>query len=138
MYTLDWPLRRSLSIHTRKPAGRWSRVNLDLHPDGVARSAYLTVSHNGPRPRGLGVPGERRQLEVRPAERGGATRDCVPPGLEEVWFSYRQRRAAGREARPPLTIDARRKLYEYFADALAQLEKMIGRDLSMWEPEGGS
>ena len=39
---------------------------------------------------------------------------------------------------PALTIEKRRKLYEYFADDLAKLENMLGRDLSMWDPTARS
>jgi hypothetical protein len=71
----------------------------------------------------------------RAADHVGATRDFVPPDLEAVRFSYRQRPGAGRRGTPPLTIEKRRRLYEYFVDDLAKLENMLGRDLSIWEPD---
>jgi hypothetical protein len=72
----------------------------------------------------------------RAADHVGATREFVPPELAEVRFSYRQRPGIDRTEIAPLTIERRRKLYEYFADDLSKLEKMLGRDLSMWEPNG--
>lgn len=72
------------------------------------------------------------------ADHVGATREFVPPDLEEVRFSYRQRPGGDRTDIPALTIEQRRKLYEYFADDLARLEKMLGRDLSMWHPDSRS
>jgi hypothetical protein len=74
----------------------------------------------------------------RAAEHVGATREFVPPDLEAVRFSYRQRPGIGREGLPVLTMEQRRKLYEYFVDDLAKLENMLGRDLSMWDPDGRS
>jgi hypothetical protein len=35
-------------------------------------------------------------------------------------------------------MEQRRKLYEYFVDDLVKLEDMLGRDLSMWDPDGRS
>ena len=37
-----------------------------------------------------------------------------------------------------MMMEQRRKLYEYFVDDLAKLENMLGRDLSMWEPDDRS
>ncbi|HYL50698.1 MAG TPA: sulfotransferase domain-containing protein [Acidimicrobiia bacterium] len=62
----------------------------------------------------------------------GPAPDFVPAELERVRFSYQQRPSAeGRE----LTLDERRELYEFFADDILKLEKMTGRDLSLWEPD---
>ena len=62
----------------------------------------------------------------------GPAPDFVPAELERVRFSYQQRPSAeGRE----LTLDERRELYEFFADDIRKLEKMTGRDLSLWEPD---
>jgi len=74
----------------------------------------------------------------RAADHIGATREFVPPELEEVRFSYRQRPGIDRDRISALTIEQRRKLYEYFADDLAKLEKMLGRDLSSWDPDRSS
>jgi hypothetical protein len=63
----------------------------------------------------------------------GAAPDFVPPELERVRFSYQQ--APSEDAgRRPLTLDERREIWEFFADDVAALEKMTGRDLSLWEP----
>jgi hypothetical protein len=62
----------------------------------------------------------------------GPAADFVPSELERVRFSYQQRQSAdGRE----LTLDERRELYEFFADDIRKLEKMTGRDLSLWDPD---
>ncbi len=74
----------------------------------------------------------------RAADHIGATREFVPPELEEVRFSYRQRPGIDRDRISALTIEQRCKLYEYFADDLAKLEKMLGRDLSSWDPNPSS
>jgi len=71
----------------------------------------------------------------RAADHIGAARPFVPPDLEEVRFSYRQRPGIDRNGISSLTIEQRRKLYEYFADDIARLEKMLGRDLSGWDPD---
>jgi Sulfotransferase domain len=63
----------------------------------------------------------------------GPAADFVPPELERVRFSYSTRPSA--ESRK-LTLGERRELYEeFFVDDIRKLEKMIGRDLSLWEPD---
>jgi len=71
----------------------------------------------------------------RAAEHIGATRAFLPPDLEAVRFSYRQRPGIDRNGISPLTIEQRRKLFEYFADDVGKLETLLGRDLSAWDPD---
>jgi hypothetical protein len=61
----------------------------------------------------------------------GPAADFVPSELERVRFSY-QPLAAETQG---LTLDERRELYEFFADDIRKLEKMMGRDLSLWDPD---
>jgi hypothetical protein len=63
----------------------------------------------------------------------GAAPDFVPPEFERVRFSHQQR-ASTEPGRRPLTLDERRELWAYFADDVAHLEQMLGRDLSVWDP----
>jgi hypothetical protein len=58
-----------------------------------------------------------------------------PPELNEVVYSNQQGEADGRW---DLSVDDRRELYEYFRDDVRQLEELIERDLSMWDPRVGS
>jgi len=74
----------------------------------------------------------------RAAEHIGATRPFSPPDLETVRFSNRERPGLDRAAIAPLTIEKRRKLYKYFAADVAKLEKMVGRDLSSWNPDNAA
>jgi hypothetical protein len=62
----------------------------------------------------------------------GPGADFVPPELERVRFSYQQQRSAETIE---LTLDERRELYEFFADDIRKLEKMTGRDLSLWDAD---
>ena len=84
------------------------------------------------------IDDDPQALYRRAADHIGATRAFVPPDLEEVRFSYRQRPGIDRDGISPLTIEQRCRLYEYFADDVAKLEKMIGRDLSAWKPKSPS
>jgi hypothetical protein len=61
----------------------------------------------------------------------GATPGFQPPGLDEVKFSNQP---AKKSRRNGLTHDERVELYEYFRDDVAELEVMLGRDLSAWDP----
>lgn len=63
----------------------------------------------------------------------GATPDFVPPEFERVRFSHQQR-ASSEPGRRPLTLDERRQMWEFYAADVAKLEKMLGRDLSVWNP----
>jgi hypothetical protein len=61
----------------------------------------------------------------------GATPGFQPPDLDEIVFSNRQGEPSGRW---DLSPDDRLELYEFFRDDLRQLEQLIDRDLSLWEP----
>ena len=61
----------------------------------------------------------------------GATQQFHPPDLDEIIFSNQQGEPSGRW---DLSIEDRQELYEYFRDDVRQLEQLIDRDLSMWEP----
>ena len=63
----------------------------------------------------------------------GATPDFVPPEFERVRFSHQQRPSTD-PGRQPLTLEQRRELWAYFADDVAKLERMLDRDLSVWNP----
>ena len=63
----------------------------------------------------------------------GADPDYVPPELEQVRFSNR-----GGALRPTDVTPAERlELWELFRDDVAQLEQVLGRDLSAWDPTRG-
>jgi hypothetical protein len=61
----------------------------------------------------------------------GATPGFIPKGLDEVKFSNQPRDPKRRQA---LSADDRVALYRYFRDDIAELEVMIDRDLSGWDP----
>ena len=63
----------------------------------------------------------------------GASPDFIPAELERVRFSY-QEKPSPEPGRQPLTLEQRREIWQYFADDVTKLEKMLGRDLSLWEP----
>jgi hypothetical protein len=50
-----------------------------------------------------------------------------------VRFSHQQR-SSSEPGRRPLTLEERREIWQYYADDVAVLEKMLGRDLSVWNP----
>ena len=58
----------------------------------------------------------------------GADESFVPPALDRVRFSIRARDGESEAA----------ELYAYFRDDVTQLEELLGRDLSMWDPSGGA
>lgn len=60
----------------------------------------------------------------------GALPTVVPPGLEEVVFSNRRPSDGANE----LTLDERCEMWEYFNDDVRRLQRIIGRNLSIWNP----
>jgi uncharacterized protein (TIGR03086 family) len=69
----------------------------------------------------------------------GASMDFVPPDLSRVVFSNRSEAGEPLEAsigQHELSTDERQRLYAYFRNDVDALEKMIGRDLSRWDPGG--
>lgn len=60
----------------------------------------------------------------------GAAPGFLPPELDDVVFANRSVRG-----RPELTAEERAEVYAYFRDDVARLEEMLGRDLSVWDPE---
>jgi len=62
----------------------------------------------------------------------GATPDFVPPELEQLVYSNQQGDSAHwkRDVSP----SERAALHQHFYDDIRELEQMIGRDLSMWDP----
>jgi hypothetical protein len=67
----------------------------------------------------------------------GAAPNFVPPELERVRFSNRDAAAGGAEGRAAreLTLEERREIYEFFAADISKLKRMLGRDLSLWDPD---
>jgi hypothetical protein len=60
----------------------------------------------------------------------GASPDFRPEGLSKVIFSNRQDFGSAYV----LTYEDRLELWEYFRDDVARLEKLLGVDLTRWEP----
>jgi hypothetical protein len=71
-----------------------------------------------------------RGVYVRSLRHVGASTDYVPNELDRVRFSYQQRGPVSH-----LPLDVRCELYGYFADDIARLHDLIGRDLSRWAPD---
>jgi hypothetical protein len=61
----------------------------------------------------------------------GATPSFEPAEIAKVRFSNE---ASTAEWRQELTVEQRREVFDYFRDDVAELEKMLGIDLSRWEP----
>jgi uncharacterized protein (TIGR03086 family) len=69
----------------------------------------------------------------------GASMDFVPSDLSRVVFSSRSQAVeASKASNSPheLSEDERQRLYAYFRQDVDALERMIGRDLSRWDPGG--
>lgn len=72
-----------------------------------------------------------REVYETAAAHIGISDDFVPPDLETVVFSNRER---SPEIATELTHDERVELWQYFRDDVRELEQMTGRDLSAWDP----
>jgi hypothetical protein len=60
----------------------------------------------------------------------GAVPTFVPDGLEAIVFSNRR----PDDAVGDLTLEERCEMWEYFSDDVRQLQRLIGRNLGMWNP----
>jgi Sulfotransferase domain len=117
------PLRDRLGLIT----GGWYAKSL-MPYRRMFRDKLLVLLHDD-------LEADARAAYRRAAEHIGATPGFVPPDLERVRFSNRPRRGIDGDRVPALTIEQRRKLYEYFAEDQTKLQRMLGRDLSMWNPD---
>ena len=61
----------------------------------------------------------------------GAEPSFVPPALEQVVFSNQ----SPTDSNSGLTPEERREMWPYFRNDVKKLQKIIGRDLSMWNPD---
>ncbi|HXH26063.1 MAG TPA: TIGR03086 family metal-binding protein [Vicinamibacterales bacterium] len=67
----------------------------------------------------------------------GVRDDYVPQSVGDVLFSHEQKYQGHLDAQAAsLTPEARAELFEYFRADVRELQRMLGRDLSMWIPEG--
>jgi uncharacterized protein (TIGR03086 family) len=84
------------------------------------------------------VVADPRSAYERALEHIGAAPAFVPDDLDAVRFSYRDKWPEEHDPPPvrPLTSEERVELFEYFRDDVARLQRMIGRDLGAWVPEG--
>jgi hypothetical protein len=67
----------------------------------------------------------------------GAAPGFIPPSLEAIVHSQQQADPLGG-SKPGLRPRQRRQLFEVFRDDIRQLETMIDRDLSIWQPDRSS
>lgn len=112
-------------------AGGWYAASLRPYQRRF-RTRLLVLLHDDVQRDPLGV-------YARAAAHVGADPGFVPPGIDQVRFSntaprdspLRRPRVSGYRE---LTSKQRLELYEFFRADIRRLEKMIGRDLSIWHP----
>jgi Sulfotransferase domain len=68
----------------------------------------------------------------------GAVADFVPPDVDQVRFSNQRDPSRAPIAPKVLTLEERCQLYSFFAEDIARLESMLGRDLASWRPDCGA
>ena len=68
----------------------------------------------------------------------GAAADFVPPDVEQVRFSNQRDPSRAPISPRVLTLEERCQLYSFFAEDIARLESMLGRDLARWRPDCGA
>ena len=84
------------------------------------------------------IANDPQDVYDRAARHIGASPEFAPPDLKQVRFSYRDRPGVRPSVTPELTLEQRRAVYKFFAADIAKLEKMLDRDLSMWNPDAGT
>ena len=68
----------------------------------------------------------------------GAAPDFVPADVEQVRFSNQRDLSRAPVVPRVLTLEERCEVYSFFADDVAELESMLGRDLARWRPDCGT
>ena len=106
-------------------AGGWYAASLEPYRDRFG-DRLLVVLHDD-------VDDDPRGVYDDALRHIGAQPNFVPPEFERVRFSHQQRPST-EPGRRPLTLDELREMWAYFADDVAKLEQMTGRDLSIWDP----
>jgi hypothetical protein len=122
-------------VHERSPesdplgivSGGWYAASLEPFHDAFGEQ-LLVLLHDD-------CEHEPRRTYERALRHIGAAPNFVPPDLDRVVFSNQKDPSRAPAGVRDLTMEQRRELYEFFADDIEKLEKMIGRDLSIWRPE---
>jgi hypothetical protein len=104
-------------------AGGWYAASLRPFADRFGDQLLIVLNDD--------IATDANGLYQRVVEHVGATPGFTPKGLADVQFSNQP---ANPKRRQSLSQDERVELYEYFRDDVAELEVMLGRDLSSWDP----
>jgi hypothetical protein len=107
-------------------SGGWYAASLEPFRE-VFGDQLLVLLHDD-------VDDDPRGVYDRALSHVGLAPDFLPAELARVRFSFQETPSSSASARE-LTVDDRCKLYEFFAEDVARLEAMIGRDLGAWNPE---
>jgi Sulfotransferase domain len=107
-------------------AGGWYAASLQPYKERFGDQLLVLVHDD--------AVDDPRGLYERALRHIGATADFFPADLEQVRFSRQQQPTNQANARRMLSLEKRRELYEYFRADVRQLEQMLGRDLSAWNP----
>lgn len=106
--------------------GGWYAASLEPFHDRFGERLMIVLHDD--------VDEDPRALYDKAVRHIGANADFVPPELDKVRFSH-QATPSPDPNRQPLAIEAREELHAFFVDDLRKLEEMIGRDLSIWDPD---
>ena len=106
--------------------GGWYAASLEPFLDGFGEQVLVLVHDDIVRdPHGVFGQAVRHV---------GAAPGVVPDTLDEVVFSNRD---ATRSV-PQLSDSERSELFEYFRADVERLERLLGRDLSVWRPDAST
>jgi Sulfotransferase domain len=105
-------------------AGGWYAASLKPFRD-LFDDQLLVVLHDD-------IRDDPRGVYKSALDHVGASPGFVPPELDEIVYSNQQGESS--QWKRDISADDREELYRFFRDDLRDLEQMIGRDLSMWEP----
>jgi hypothetical protein len=108
-------------------AGGWYAASLRPYRDRFGDQLLVQLHDD--------IKTSEREVYLEAVRHVGASDDFVPAGLGEVQFSNQ---AKPRFEQAPLSVDERRELFAYFRDDVRQLEELIGRDLSRWDPDASA